>query len=315
MVRRAVSRASLLFVVACRVATADAQQRTSPDPPAPVVAQIKSDLRAGNLVRARASADTVVAKYPSSGEAHYLFGLVAEGQGDLAGAARALEQAVSLSPNHAAAHDRLGFVLGRQGRTEEAIGEFARAAELNPRLFDAQYHLGATALVDEGSRRRAPAAPGCGAAAAGPCGGALLPRADARGARTNRTGDRRAAKRRSANPEAGRRAQRGWGWRSRRSAISTERSRSSKLRCASIPRRPDARNSLGLALSQKGRGDEAVAVFSELVDGPARLHAGAAESRHRADAAGRPRRSRRRAPGAYRARPPTPKRSTTSASR
>src|SRR6478736_4357041 len=117
MVRRGVSRASLLFVVACRVATADAQQRTSPDPPAPVVAQIKRDVSAGDLVRARASADTVLAKYPSSAEAHYLLGLVSEAQGDLAGAARALEQAVSLSPNDAAAHDRLGFVLGRQGRT------------------------------------------------------------------------------------------------------------------------------------------------------------------------------------------------------
>jgi len=44
----------------------------------------------------------------------------------------------------AEAHDRLGFVLGQLGRTDEALDEFRRAVEANPKLFDAQYHLGAT---------------------------------------------------------------------------------------------------------------------------------------------------------------------------
>ena len=61
-------------------------------------------------------------------------------------------------------------------------------------------------------------------------------------------------------------------------------------RCASIRRRADAQNSLGLALSQKGRGDEAVAVLRRARRGAAGLRPGAAESRHRADAAGQPRR-------------------------
>ena len=83
-------------------------------------------------------------KYPSSAEAHYLFGLVSEAEGDLAGASGALEQAVSLSPNHAEAHDRLGFVLGRQGRPPRRSASLRARRRSTRSSSTPRSHLGAT---------------------------------------------------------------------------------------------------------------------------------------------------------------------------
>jgi tetratricopeptide (TPR) repeat protein len=71
-------------------------------------------------------------------------GRALEAKNDLPGALEAYQRAVAAAPGDAVARDRLGFVLGRLGRTGEALAAFAKAAELDPKLFDAQYHLGAT---------------------------------------------------------------------------------------------------------------------------------------------------------------------------
>jgi tetratricopeptide (TPR) repeat protein len=76
--------------------------------------------------------------------AAYRQGVAAEAKNDLAAALAAYDQAIAAEPSMAIAHDRRGFVLGRLGRTGDALVAFERAATLDPRLFDAQYHLGAT---------------------------------------------------------------------------------------------------------------------------------------------------------------------------
>src|SRR5215470_6316909 len=74
----------------------------------------------------------------------YARGTTLEAQQHLDEAARAYAHAIELDPRLAVAHDRLGFVHGLQGRTADAIAGFERARALDPKLFDAQYHLGAT---------------------------------------------------------------------------------------------------------------------------------------------------------------------------
>ncbi|HET7295412.1 MAG TPA: tetratricopeptide repeat protein, partial [Vicinamibacteria bacterium] len=84
------------------------------------------------------------AAQPSPARARFEEGQRRERAGDLAGAEAAYRETLRLAPRMAGAHDRLGFVLGQLGRTREALDEFRRAAEADPKLFDAQYHLGAT---------------------------------------------------------------------------------------------------------------------------------------------------------------------------
>ena len=101
-------------------------------------------LQSNDLDRARSCFENAVAGDPTSAQAHYLLGVVAERRKDLSAAAASFSAAIRYAPTMATAHDRLGFVLGQSGRTEEALREFERAVQLEPSLFDAQYHLGAT---------------------------------------------------------------------------------------------------------------------------------------------------------------------------
>ena len=212
----------------------------------------------------------------------YLLGLVCERRHDLAPRHRHTRGDPAGAPL-AQAHDRLGFVLGKQGRTAGSDCQFAEAARLNPRsstrsITSARPAGGrATSLVRSrrSGRGQAPAR-------------TMRKRATISGSRSKPSGscagDRGAPHRGPPEPFPGLAAQRGWAWRYKPSAISTAPSRISR-RCSSGPAAADAQNSLGLALSQKGRGDEAVAVLRRLSQ-HSRLHSGEAQSGHRPDAAG-----------------------------
>ena len=94
----------------------------------------------------------------------------------------------STAPRFAEAHDRLGFVLGQLNRTDEAIDEFRLAISQDPKLFDAQYHLGATLWwTGDAAACAGPLAAAVRAPAAG-CGRALLP---GRGPARDRQGEGR----------------------------------------------------------------------------------------------------------------------------
>jgi len=134
----------MLLLLCFGTAELAAQREGSPASAAALLRQTRAYLQAGNLERARASAEAAAAQNPGSGEAQYLLGLVHERRNDLTSAAAAYAAAIRLAPAVAEAHDRLGFVFGSQGRTADALAEFVEAVRLDPRLFDAQYHLGAT---------------------------------------------------------------------------------------------------------------------------------------------------------------------------
>src|SRR5688572_30466803 len=101
--------------------------------------QGRAFLDADDLDRARVQAEAVLARDPSSAEAHFLMGVIYERQKDFAAAAISYGRAIGSAPRMAEAHDRLGFVFGQQGQTTQAIRKFEEAVHLNPRLFDAQY--------------------------------------------------------------------------------------------------------------------------------------------------------------------------------
>src|SRR5689334_4027734 len=80
-------------------------------------ADAKRLLDTNDLAGARRSAESAVAAEPSSVDAHYLLGVVAERQNDLKQALASYDDALRLSPKRADVEDRRGFVLGRLGRT------------------------------------------------------------------------------------------------------------------------------------------------------------------------------------------------------
>ena len=101
-------------------------------------------MRVAGAVAERAGRATGGSGPGAGGREQYQAGLARERDKDWNAAAAAYSEALRLAPGMAEAHDRLGYVLGQLGRTDEALDEFRRAVEANPKLFDAQYHLGAT---------------------------------------------------------------------------------------------------------------------------------------------------------------------------
>ena len=192
-----------------------------------------------------------------------------------------------------------------------------QAVRLNPALFDAQYHLGATRWWTRDLDGALPRAAGGGHAAARPRRGALLPRADARSARPARAGDRRScATAVRLNPSLAR-ARTRLGHRAAGLRRSRRRDRAARGRGPPRRRRPPTRRT---ASGSRCRRRVAATKRSRCCGGwsPAQpgLPARAAESRHRADAAGQAGRSRRPCIArCWRSIPRTPRPSTTLVSR
>src|SRR5512133_1013661 len=65
----------------------------------------RAQLEAHDLERASASVDAALARDPTSADAHYLLGLVAERRKDLTGAAASFSKAIQYAPLMAEAHD------------------------------------------------------------------------------------------------------------------------------------------------------------------------------------------------------------------
>jgi Tfp pilus assembly protein PilF len=83
--------------VALLVPQAHAQSREAPAASGPgrAIAEARTLLDANDLVRARARLDAALAQDPSSADAHYLLGLIAERQNDLGGASSSYQTAIT----------------------------------------------------------------------------------------------------------------------------------------------------------------------------------------------------------------------------
>jgi Tfp pilus assembly protein PilF len=128
---------ALVLALSVTLAAQEAPRRADTRRPA-LVEQGLAFLKSNDLDRARGSFEKALARNPTSGEIHYLLGVVDERRKDLAAAAASYASAIRYEPAMAKAHDRLGFLYGQLGRTEEAVREFERAVQLSPRSFDAQ---------------------------------------------------------------------------------------------------------------------------------------------------------------------------------
>ena len=304
----------LLWCPSDVLAQAQAAGQAESTPTLSALKQGRASLDRGDLDRARTYFEAALARDPTSAEAHFLLGVVYERQKDFAAAAASYAKAIDYAPRMAEAHDRLGFVLGQQGQTRGGhppvrTGRPARSRALR-RAVPPRRH----ALVDAGispARFRALQA-------------AVRLRPDHAEARyylgltleqprTARAGDRAAARSGPVEPAAGRRCRLRLGTALRGIRRSRRRDRPPRGRRPPRPVGADAQNSLGLALSHAGRGDDAVAVLRATRHGAADLRSGAAEPRHRPDAAGQPGGRRERCTGlSSSSTRPTPKRSTTS---
>ncbi|CCG41279.1 tetratricopeptide repeat protein [Magnetospirillum molischianum] len=131
---------------------------------------------AGDRAEARRLGRRLATRHPEFGGAHYLLGLIAQQQGQIAKAVEHLMRAVAADPRqpvprlalgraleaqgnldaaglhyravldaiptHAEAHARLGEILGRSGQRDEAIDHCRRAVAANPRHAEALCCLG-----------------------------------------------------------------------------------------------------------------------------------------------------------------------------
>lgn len=82
-------------------------------------------------------------------EAHFYLGLVADAQGDAAGAAQQYQAALKNDPKNSSAYNKLGLILSQDGKLGEAAAHFQRAIELNPLNSGARFNL-AVALMQGG---------------------------------------------------------------------------------------------------------------------------------------------------------------------
>src|SRR5918993_3838482 len=105
--RRRVCAVASVLLSAAAVDALPQQQIRRPDTPVATLAQGRAFLQANDLERARASVEAVLTSNPASAEAHYLLGMIAERQKDLAAAAAAYQMAIQYAPTKAEAHDRL----------------------------------------------------------------------------------------------------------------------------------------------------------------------------------------------------------------
>ncbi len=110
--------------------------------------------REGDLGRAAAAFERILALDPAFPEAHQNLGITLMDEGRPGEALPHLERAVALRPESAPFHVSLAWVLLRLGRVEESLAHCRRAAELDPNQAMAHHHL-ANALVELGDRKGA----------------------------------------------------------------------------------------------------------------------------------------------------------------
>jgi len=110
---------------------------------------VETALLAGDLSRARAAADVLVAIAPSSLRAHYSRGLVALRQNDLTTARADFSILTAASPAYAVAHYDLAITEIRSARYEDAERELEAALALSPGYARARFTLATLMLRDD----------------------------------------------------------------------------------------------------------------------------------------------------------------------
>jgi len=91
----------------------------------------------GNGDEARREFEAAIAASPAYAKAHYSLGVVLEDRGDDQGALDRYAAAVQSAPDYAEARLRLADVLRRRGRLQDALAEYQRVMSENPALSDA----------------------------------------------------------------------------------------------------------------------------------------------------------------------------------
>ena len=104
--------------------------------------------RASRPEDARRMFERLVEAMPGSGGPFENLGVLALGQGDVAGAERYFGRAVALSPTSSRAHAGLGAAAYARGDRTAAYQSWARAIELDRDNFDALFSLGVNLARD-----------------------------------------------------------------------------------------------------------------------------------------------------------------------
>jgi tetratricopeptide (TPR) repeat protein len=103
----------------------------------------------GQLERAAGCCRAALSLWPDYPEALCNLGLALQGLGKKTEAVERFQRALELRPEFATAHNNLGIVLRELGRMEEALEHFRRAVELEPNFAPARTNLGQM-LLDRG---------------------------------------------------------------------------------------------------------------------------------------------------------------------
>jgi len=103
---------------------------------------IANEKQLGELDKALAELDALVAKSPRDAEAHYARGWVLSRQGKDDAAVAAYDRAFALDKTLADAAYNAGVVLARLGRSKDAADHFDKALIANPKHVDAAYNAG-----------------------------------------------------------------------------------------------------------------------------------------------------------------------------
>ena len=128
--------ALLVLALGVRPAVADAKAQ------AILERAIANEKQLGELDKALAELDALIAKTPQNAEAHYARGWVLSHQGKDEPAVVAYDKAFALDKTLADAAYNAGVVLARLGRAKDAADHFDRALIANPKLVDAAYNAG-----------------------------------------------------------------------------------------------------------------------------------------------------------------------------
>lgn len=97
---------------------------------------------AGNLPRATAICDSILAQHPDHSGALYMKGMIAFQQGDASKALPYLDKAVALVPQQANIQSNHGLILQTLGRLQESIASYDRAIAIDPAYVDAHFNRG-----------------------------------------------------------------------------------------------------------------------------------------------------------------------------
>jgi protein O-GlcNAc transferase len=101
-------------------------------------------LKQGDLIAARAEAQSLTERFPERGLPWKVFGALLWAEGAAAEALDAMQTAVRLTPDDAEAHSNLGLTLAKLQRFDEAEASLGKALALDPHFATAHYRLGMT---------------------------------------------------------------------------------------------------------------------------------------------------------------------------